>query len=83
MYWKLSTVRCLLYGAIVAWGMFVSGTEGFTSLSEMSGLQLIKLLGNMLFAGFGGVVLAFLDQTLSRLQSQKPQPEQPPKTPEQ
>lgn len=64
-------MRCLLYGLIVSWGMFNSATDGFDSLKYFTTLQLVKLFGNIVFAGFGGVILAFLDQTLSSLTPNK------------
>ena len=73
MFWKLSIIRCMIFGGIVAWGMFHSGVEGFDSLSDMTPLQLTKLFGNMFFTGFCGVLVAFLDQSLQQL-SDKPKP---------
>lgn len=66
-YFRLSLFRCVLYGTIVAWGMFQTGTEGFEHFSDMTGFQQCKLFGNMIFTGFGGVMLAFLDQTISSI----------------
>ena len=65
-YWRMAVIRCLIYGSIVAWGVFKAGVEGFDSLSDLSHLQLLKLKGDMCVA-FGGVLLAFLDNTLSKL----------------
>lgn len=66
VFWKLSIVRCLIYGGIVAWGVFKAGTQGYNHLSDMSRLQQIWLFGDMSVA-FGGVVLAFLDTSLQKL----------------
>lgn len=66
MYWKLSAFRCLLYAAIVMWGVFKAGTQGYDHMSDMSSLQKIWLYGDMFVAG-GGVVLAFLDTSITKL----------------
>lgn len=67
IYWKVSLVRCVIYSGIVMWGMFKAGTQGYDSLSDMSSMQLLYLFGDMLFSGFCGVLLAFIDNTLSGL----------------
>jgi hypothetical protein len=54
------------------WSSFLNGTEGYNSFSEMTGMELIKLCGNMLFGAGCGVILAFLDQTLQKISGQKP-----------
>ena len=64
-YWKLATIRCSLYAALVGWTAFLVGTEGYDSLSDMTVMQSIKLFGGIA-AAMGGVWLAFLDQSLSR-----------------
>ncbi len=64
--WKLSILRCCLYGGIVAWGVWKSGTEGFDHFSDMTGMQKIDMFGDMA-VGFGGVILAFLDTSIQNL----------------
>jgi hypothetical protein len=46
--------------------VFKAGTNGFDGLNEMSPLQKIDLTGDMAVA-FGGVLLAFLDSSISKL----------------
>lgn len=67
--WKLSILRCLIYAGIVAWGVFKAGTNGFDGLDQMTPLQKIDLSGDMA-AAFFGVVLAFLDNSISALSNQ-------------
>lgn len=68
--WKLSILRCFIYGGIVAWGVFKAGTNGFDGLNDMTPLQKIDLAGDMATA-FGGVLLAFLDNSIASLSSQQ------------
>lgn len=63
-YWKMATLRCSMYAAVVAWGTFNAGVEGYNSFAEMSQMQICKLVGNMVVSMFG-VWIAFLDQTMS------------------
>jgi hypothetical protein len=74
LYWKLSTLRVILYGMIVMWGTFLSGVEGFDDLTDLSRLQLIKLCGGVVVS-FIGVLLAFLDQTLTKIRPNENQTE--------
>ena len=64
--WKLATLRCALYAALVGWGAFLVGVEGYDSFDAMSAMQKIKLVGGVL-AAMGGTWLAFLDNTTSEL----------------
>ena len=64
--WRLSILRCLLYGGIVAWGVFKAGTQGYDHWGDMSVFQRVWLFGDM-FTAFGGVVLAFLDNSIQKL----------------
>lgn len=66
-YWRLATVRCCLYAAIVGWGVFKSGLGGFNSLAEMSSLQFGELVGDTLMS-MGAVWLAFIDNTIAKVQ---------------
>lgn len=68
--WVLSIVRCCIYGGVVSWGVFKAGTNGFDGLNYMTPLQKIDLSGDMA-AAFGGVLLAFLDNTLSAMSNQQ------------
>jgi hypothetical protein len=68
--WKLSIVRCLIYGGVVSWGVFKAGTNGFDGLNDMTPLQKIDLAGDMA-AAFGGVLLAFLDTSIQKLSTQQ------------
>ncbi len=70
-YWRLAIVRCVIYGCIIGWGVFKAGTEGFERWSDMTNMQHIKLLGDM-GMGFGGVLLAFLDQSIQKLSDGSP-----------
>lgn len=70
IYWKLATFRCALYSILVGWGAFEAGVEGYNALSEMTSLQKIKLAGGIM-AAIIGVVLAFLDNTLTKVQPEK------------
>lgn len=70
MSWKLSIIRCCLYGGLVSWGVFKAGTNGFDGLNQMTPLQKIDLAGDMT-AAFGGVLLAFLDNSIAKLSSQQ------------
>lgn len=65
-FWRLSIIRCAIYGGIVSWGVFKAGTNGFDGLDQMTPLQKIDLGGDML-AAFGGVLLAFLDNSITRI----------------
>lgn len=65
-YWRLSIIRCVLYGGVVSWGVFKAGTNGFDGIDQMTPLQKIDLSGDMC-AAFGGVLLAFLDNSITRL----------------
>lgn len=78
-YWKLATLRCSIYALLVGWGSFQAGVEGFASFDDMTRMQLLKLAGNIA-TSMAGVWLAFLDQTLSRLQKQTPPTAEPTKT---
>lgn len=82
-YWRISILRCVLYGGIVAWGVFKAGVNGFDGLDQMTPLQKIGLTGDMAVA-FGGVLLAFLDNSITRFTTGKvdgPQTTEAPKTP--
>ena len=67
-FWKIAIIRCCIYGIIVAWGCLKAGTEGYGSLSEMTSMQFGKMLGDASVA-FLGVILAFLDSTLTTMQT--------------
>lgn len=67
-FWKIAVLRCCIYGIIVSWGVIKAGTEGYSSLSEMSSMQFDKMIGDAGVA-FLGVILAFLDSTLTTLTS--------------
>jgi hypothetical protein len=76
--WWLSGIRCTIYGAIVGWGVWKAGTSGYDSISQMTPLQLGDLIGDALVA-FGGVLLAFLDNSLQALSNgRNPSPPTPP-----
>jgi hypothetical protein len=62
----MAIARCCIYGIIVAWGVIKAGTEGYASLADMTSMQFGKMMGDSMVA-FLGVVLAFLDSTLSKL----------------
>jgi TRAP-type C4-dicarboxylate transport system permease small subunit len=66
-YWRIAIIRVFLYGGYVAWGMWKAGTNGYKEIGEMSPLQFWDLIGDMVFVGMGGVLLAFLDNTLQQL----------------
>jgi len=70
-YWKLATLRCAIYAAIIAADTFMSGVEGYTALSDMTDLQKIKLVISILVAMLT-VWLAFIDQTLTHFGKQNP-----------
>jgi hypothetical protein len=74
-YWKLAIIRLVIYGSMVAWGVIKAGTEGYNSFSDMPPQARDKMIGDALFAA-GGVVLAFLDSTISRLTQGKQDAEQ-------
>ena len=67
-FWKIAVLRCCIYGIIVAWGVIKAGTEGYASLADMTPMQFDKMMGDATVA-FLGVILAFLDSTLSTLNS--------------
>jgi len=67
----MAILRLTIYGGMVSWGVFKAGTEGYLSLSEMTILGFWKMIGDCTYA-FCGVVLAFLDSTLSTLIRDKP-----------
>lgn len=67
-YWKLAVARCLIYGTIVVWGVLKAGTEGYDHLGDIPPIAKLKLLGDS-WQAFAGVLLAFLDSTLSVLRS--------------
>lgn len=69
-YWALATLRCSMYALIVAWGMWKAGTNGFSSLSEMTSMQFWQLLGDVLMS-IVGVWLAFVDQTLTKVEKRE------------
>lgn len=63
-YWRVAILRCLIYGSYVAWGMFKAGVEGYASWSDLSSMQQSKLIGDIVFVAFGGVILAFIDNSV-------------------
>lgn len=67
VYWKLSTVRLLVYMFMVGWAGFNTGTEGYDTFSDMTRMAVIKLFGNVIFGSMFGVLLAFLDQSLTKI----------------
>lgn len=67
-YWKLSTIRCAIYALIVGWGVFKAGTNGFDSLANMTKLQVLDLAGDSVIAMLT-VWIAFLDNTIQKVQS--------------
>lgn len=73
-YWKLAILRCFIYGGMVAWGVYKAGVEGYTTLKDIPDLSWWKLIGDCLMA-FAGVILAFLDSTIARLNEGKPDAE--------
>jgi uncharacterized membrane protein len=70
-YWKLASIRCSIYAIIVGVNAFFACVEGYSSFSDMSWLQIIKMCLNILIAILG-VWVAFLDQTLARLRPGAP-----------
>lgn len=77
-YWKLATIRCGIYGAIVGWGSFQTGVEGYASFDDMTSMQFWKLIGNICISILG-VWLAFLDSTMANIR-QKQNPPMPDTT---
>lgn len=65
-YWKLAVLRCSVYALIVGWSTFRAGVEGYDNFGQMTGMQIAKLIGDILF-GMLGVWLAFIDQTQAKL----------------
>jgi hypothetical protein len=65
-YWKLATIRCSIYALVVGSNAFMAGVEGYTSLSDISGMAKVKLLLNVIVA-MAGVWLAFLDTSLQKI----------------
>lgn len=70
-YWKLATIRCCIYAAIVGWGSFQTGVEGYDSFYDMTQMQFWKFIGNICVSMLG-VWLAFLDQSLSKFSNSNP-----------
>lgn len=73
-YWRMAAIRVLIYGCIVAWGVFKAGVEGFYNWHDLTDMTKFKLYGDMSVA-FGGVLLAFLDSSIARLIQGKPDAE--------
>lgn len=67
VYWKVSIIRCLIYATMVTWAVFKAGTQGYDHWSDLSSMQKVWLCGDM-WVAFAGVVVAFLDNSLQRLQ---------------
>lgn len=75
--WHLILIRVGIYSAMVGWGAFETGVEGYDTLTQLSMMQVIKLIGNIGMA-MSGVWLAFLDQTLSKSPTiETPEPQKP------
>lgn len=71
-YWKLATVRCVIYAAMCGWGAFLAGVEGYDYFSQMSEMVKIKLAGSIVLS-MAGAWLAFLDNTLAQFKHGDPQ----------
>ena len=67
-YWKIATIRCGAYAAVVGWNTFSSGVEGYNSFADMTSMQFYKLFGNISIAMLS-VWIAFLDQSMGQLHS--------------
>lgn len=63
--WHLMLIRVSIYSAMVGWGAFETGVEGYDTLNQLSFMQILKLCGNIGMS-MSGVWLAFLDQTISK-----------------
>ena len=74
-YWQLATLRCFVYATMVGWNSFQAGVEGYAKFSEMTPMQHWKLLGSISVAMLG-VLLAFLDQTMSKAKPDDSKPQQ-------
>ncbi|MGO9705593.1 MAG: hypothetical protein ACLPYZ_10265 [Limisphaerales bacterium] len=71
VYWKLSTARCFVYAFVVAIASFNAGVEGYDSFSQMTSMQVLKLFLNIT-AVVATTWVAFLDQTIQKLDGTKP-----------
>lgn len=70
-YWKIASIRCSIYAFIVGSSAFDAGVEGYDSFSQMTGMEIIKLVGHIIVAA-AGVWVAFLDQTMTQMKNEKP-----------
>ncbi len=62
--WRLKVIRCSIYAIVVGADAFDTGTEGFDAFTNMTSMQIGKLIIHVLVAMLT-VWVAFLDQTTS------------------
>ena len=64
LFWRLATVRLLIYLYVVGHNAWMASIEGFDSLSDMTPLQIEKMHANVLLA-IATTIIAFLDNGMS------------------
>jgi hypothetical protein len=70
--WKLKTIRCSIYAIVVGANAFDTGVEGFNSFTEMTPMQIGKLIEHIGVAVLT-VWVAFLDQSMTEAERAKKQ----------
>lgn len=68
---KLAWFRCLLYALVVGWSEFEHLTETWSQATwdNTGKFELVRLFGHTIFGGVAGVILAFLDQTVTNIRN--------------
>lgn len=77
-YWRMAGVRCLTYMAVVFGGTFLSMTETYTGDQwfELSTFETVRVFVTCGGASLGAL-LAFLDQTMAKLNKDKEEENKP------
>ena len=69
-YWKLASIRCCIYAFVVSISAFDSGVEGYNNFSDMSTMEIWKLILHMGVAA-ATTWVAFLDQSIQKIDGTK------------
>ena len=66
IYWRLATIKCLIYCAVQMLTTFAAGLQGYQHWDEMNPIAKILLFVSVIVAGANSII-TFLDQTMSKV----------------
>lgn len=84
LYWKMAAFRCVIYMLVVGGGTFLSMTESYSGddWTNLSTFECARVYATCTSAALGAL-LAFLDQTMSKLNGGPVKPVEETKPPTQ